>query len=124
MDAEHDAIPQRDARNRLVPGPMLSEVEDPARRRRRRWLVRISVALGVLLLLTAFHRPLLTGFAGLFRVDDPAPSDALVVLLGGPTNRPQRAAELYRRGIAPLILIGTSTDDPHARLNETQMAID
>ena len=51
------------------------------------------------------HRPLLEGYARLFRVDEPVPSDALAVLLGGPQCRPARAAELYRAGLAPRVLV-------------------
>lgn len=51
------------------------------------------------------HRGLLQGYARLFRVDDPAPSDAIVVLLGGPQARPAHAAALYGEGLAPRVLI-------------------
>ena len=62
---------------------------------------------------TLAHRPLLVGFAFLFRVDDPpTASDAVVVLLGGSDSRPLKAAELYRRGLAPVVLL--------ADLNETE----
>ncbi|MDB5351833.1 MAG: hypothetical protein JWN86_3080 [Planctomycetota bacterium] len=108
---------------RLAPGPILPPMENPSRRRWRRRLVRFGTVLGVLAVLVAFHRPLLAGFAGLFRVNDPAPSDAIVMLLGGPSERPPRAAELYRKGLAPLVLLGTSTEDPNARVNETNLAI-
>jgi uncharacterized SAM-binding protein YcdF (DUF218 family) len=72
------------------------------------------VAIGAILLWNS--RGLLEGYAGLFRVDDPAPSDAIVVLLGGPSCRPERAAALYREGLAPRVLIcsdaGFSTGMP------------
>lgn len=51
------------------------------------------------------YRGLLEGYARLFRVNDPAPSDAIVVLLGGPQTRPAQAASLYRAGIARRVLI-------------------
>lgn len=69
--------------------------------------------LGLLLLaalLALAHRPLLTGFAHGFRVDDPAPSDAIVLLIGDAYgDRPLKAAELYRRGLAPRILMGINS---------------
>jgi uncharacterized SAM-binding protein YcdF (DUF218 family) len=93
---------------RLAPGPLLPAPPNPARRRWARRALGLALLGGVLGGLVLAHRPLLVGFAGLFRVDDPAPSDALVLLLGGPNHRPARAAELYRRGLAPIILLGTS----------------
>jgi uncharacterized SAM-binding protein YcdF (DUF218 family) len=67
------------------------------------------------------HRPLLVGFAGLFRVDDPAPSDAIVVLLGGPGHRPETAAKLYRQGLAPVVLVCSSGYGSDVHLDETEM---
>lgn len=69
-------------------------------------LVVIVLGLG----LSLFGKPLLVGFARLFRVDDPASSDALVVLTGGEFDRARKAAELYRLGLAPVILIGSDAD--------------
>ena len=126
MKTSDEAIRQRVSHLspfRLAPGPLVPAMEDPAWGRWRRRFRRIAAVLGVLIVMAMFHVPLLAGFAGLFRVNDPAPSDAIVVLLGGPGDRPARAAELYRQGLAPLILIGTSTENPKARLNETQLAI-
>jgi len=54
------------------------------------------------------RRPILTGYAGLFRVDDPVTSDAIVLLLGGADHRAPKAAELYARQIAPRILLARS----------------
>jgi uncharacterized SAM-binding protein YcdF (DUF218 family) len=80
------------------------------------WLRRLFLALLVALLgaggLALFHRPLLTGYARLFRVDDPSPSDAIILLLGGSTHRPDKAAELYRQGLAPRILLGREPENP------------
>ncbi len=52
-----------------------------------------------------YHRTILTRYAMLFRVDDPTPSDAIVMLLGGPESRPYKAAALYREGYAPRIVL-------------------
>jgi uncharacterized SAM-binding protein YcdF (DUF218 family) len=79
-------------------------------RRRRLRLLFALLIIGVAAGLAVGWRPLLVGFAQLFRVDDPARSDAMVVLIGGESDRPLRAAELYRRGMAPVILMGANTD--------------
>ena len=79
------------------------------RRRAAAWLLVLG-AVGVGLYLA--RRPLLVGFAYLFRVDDPAPSDAIVVLLGGTPHRPEKAAELYKKGLAPVILLCRERRDP------------
>jgi uncharacterized SAM-binding protein YcdF (DUF218 family) len=82
-------------------------------RRSSRRLVKGLLVLAVLgLLLAALYRPLLVGFAQWLRVDDPAPSDAIVLLLGGSPHRPQKAAELYCRGIAPVIVFCHEPVDP------------
>ncbi len=90
---------------------MSPETNDRPRRRVRRVVVLtllLTVSLGAVLALA--HRPLLTGFASLFRVDDAAPSDALVVLSGGESDRALEAAELYHRRLAPVILMGCDCD--------------
>src|SRR5579883_3195888 len=92
--------------HRLTDGPMLAEPPDPHRMRLRRFLMRAGVVAIVLAGLVAAHRPILVGFAYLFRVDDPAPSDAIVLLLGGMNHRAEKAAELYRQKLAPTILMG------------------
>jgi uncharacterized SAM-binding protein YcdF (DUF218 family) len=61
------------------------------------------------------YRSVLVGFADCFRIDDPAPADALVLLLGNPDIRPARAAELYRQGMAPLILLPAAASRPDTR---------
>ena len=48
----------------------------------------------------------------LVHVDDPAPSDAIVVLAGGSPERELEAADLYRAGYAPLILMTREPEDP------------
>ena len=108
---------------RLAAGPMLPPVANPRWKRWRRRFARAAVVLATMALIATFHRPILGGFAGLFRVDDSAPSDAIVELLGGSDHRAAHAAEMYRQGIAPIVLIGTSTTDPAAPLNETHLAI-
>ncbi len=75
---------------------------------RRRILGGGLLLLGVnSLYLALTYEPFLTWFASRFRVEDPlVPSDALVVMLGSVGDRSMRAAELYRQGLAPVILLG------------------
>ena len=70
--------------------------------------MRVAVATAVIVGLVTAHRPILSTFAGFFRVNDPAPSEAIVLLLGGADHRPNTAAALYRRGVAPVVLLGTA----------------
>jgi uncharacterized SAM-binding protein YcdF (DUF218 family) len=120
---EQDRIP-RLTRNHLVPGPLLSQVEHPEWRQWRQRLFRLLAILAILAGLVAFHRPLLSGFANLFRIDNPAPSDAIVLLLGGGDHRPIRAAQLYRDGIAPTILLGTAESDSRGLVKETRLTVE
>lgn len=92
----------------------------PPARGRRGVRTLLTVALLVVALLVA-HRPLLVGYARLFRVDDPAPSDAIVLLLGGWLNRPLRAAELYQQGMAPKILLNASVREPYPDLCDAML---
>lgn len=78
-------------------------------------------ALIVAVVLSLAHRPLLVGFARLFRVDNPAPSDAIVLLTGRWWNRPPRAAELYRQRLAPIILINATKPYPYPELCESAL---
>lgn len=95
----------------------------PARNRpRRRALPAVAVLLAAIALsLVMMHRPLLTGFARLFRVDNPAPADAIVVLVGGWECRALRAAQLYRQGLAPVVLINASAPVPYADLCDSSL---
>jgi hypothetical protein len=80
---------------------------------RRRGLIRACLSIGVAVLgLILVHRPLLVGFARLFRIDQPASSDALIVLNGS-----RRAAELYHGGLAPLVLLPATDPLPFSDLN-------
>ena len=58
------------------------------------------------------HRPLLGGFAALFRVDDSAPSDAIVVWNEDESEPLDKAAELYKRGWAPVLLLARGLPSP------------
>ena len=80
---------------------------DPGKR--RRWLTRIAgllIAFGAMLVVGyVFRAPLLTSLARTWVVNEQVTSaDAIVILGGGPENRPFAAARLFHAGVAPLIL--------------------
>lgn len=90
-------------------------LSDPPRRGSRfRGILVLGVLIPTVLVTSAVmaHRPLLVGLAHLFRVDNPAPSDAIVILLGGTPHRPDKAAQLFHKGIAPRILLCRERPDP------------
>src|SRR5580704_2659405 len=65
--------------------------------------------------------PLLRGAANLWIVsDEPAPADAIAVLGGGLEYRPFAAADYYRRGFAPKILISNIGATPAEQLGVLQ----
>jgi uncharacterized SAM-binding protein YcdF (DUF218 family) len=78
------------------------------------------VLLSVVGVAAVFGPTALHGYARSFRVNDPAPSDAIVLLLGGLGDRPQRVAELYRQGYAPRILLGESGTIGRSTLSEAR----
>lgn len=84
-----------------------------AGRRSRLWWAGAFFAglLLVGLLGYAFHRPLLRGFANALTVDDAvAPADFLYLLGGDINTRPFHAAELFRRGYAPHVVVPRTED--------------
>ncbi len=105
-------------------GPWLPVPPHPGRRRWR----RRGIALMVLAVLAGIgwvaRRPILVGYASWFRIDRPHESDALVLLLGGPNHRPSRVAELYKQGLAPVVLLGRSLDRPGHGLSETLITLE
>lgn len=102
----------------LAEGPMLPH---PAARGRQLRAVVIAALIIVIAAFSVAHRPLLAHFARLFRVDNPVASDAIVLLTGGWLNRPLRAAELYRQGLAPIILISASEPIPYPDLCDSAL---
>ena len=76
-----------------------------------RWPRWAFLSLGLpAILVVFFHASLLTLLALQFRVNDPAPSDALVLLLGGNRDRPHKTAELYCKGMGSVVLVGADAD--------------
>jgi uncharacterized SAM-binding protein YcdF (DUF218 family) len=94
--------------NRIADGPWLPKPIHPTVATARRVGWRLLVVALVLGLLVALHRPILTAYAGWFRIDDPVASDLVVLLLGGSDHRPRRAAELVREGYGPKVVYCTS----------------
>ena len=102
-----------------------SRVQVPAQARRdrlRKWGRHAAIVVVLIsAVLVLGYRPILVGFARTFRIDDPAPSDALVVLNGQWWVRPLRAAELYKEGVAPVVLLGTTRPIPYPDLCESAL---
>lgn len=80
--------------------------------RRRR---RVLLACGGLLVATAllFHRPLLVAIGGGLILDqEPEKADAIVVLGGSLPDRMIAAVDLYRRDLAPRIVLTREPENP------------
>lgn len=74
--------------------------------RRGRWLRRLVILVIACGLLYAFRFPLMTQAAQMWIISDPLEkADAAIVLGGSMDARPSYAAELYRRGLVPLVLV-------------------
>jgi uncharacterized SAM-binding protein YcdF (DUF218 family) len=104
------------------------ETSEPAALRPRprnvtRRVVLALVACIAILALWAWRKPepLLRGAADLWIVsDEPAPADAIAVFGGGLEYRPFAAADYYRRGLAPKILISNIGATPAEQLGVLQ----
>jgi len=91
------------------------------------------LAAGILLVLgislaVVLRAKLLTAAADYLVVDDPLqPADVIFVLNGDYNTRPFRAAELYRQGLAPLILMARAESQPAEKLglieNDTDISV-
>src|SRR4051794_1940905 len=82
-------------------GPTKASAMRPGRSGWRRGCLLGMLILGLIgLALVPTHRRLLTHFALRFRVDDPAPSDALVLIADS-----SEVVDVYRRAKAPVVLI-------------------
>jgi uncharacterized SAM-binding protein YcdF (DUF218 family) len=100
---------------------------------RKPWLRALLVAGAVLLALGllafAFRAQILTAIGSYLVVQDNLhPAEVLFVLNGNPDNRPFRAADLYKQGLAPRVVIARSENQPTVDLgmvrNETDISID
>lgn len=82
-----------------------------------RLLKLLAVLTAILALAWFFRTPLLRGLAHAWVVDDPVTkSDAIVVLGGGRDWRPFAAAEMYKAGEAPLVLVAQPEMTPSQAL--------
>ena len=89
----------------------------------------VGAALVLLVLLAlAFRSQILTGVADYLIVDDKLqPADIIVLLNSEYNTRPFRASELYKQGLAPLIVIARSESTPTVDMgllpNDTDISI-
>ena len=99
---------------------------------RKQTLRNILVAAAVLLLLIilafAFHAQILTGIADYLIINDELqPADVIFLLSSDVNTRPFRVAELYKQGLAPVIVICRAEDTPVVELglvpNDTDIAV-
>ncbi len=75
-------------------------------RARRRLAVVALLAAALVVLAAAAHRPALRLIGRALVVEDAlAPADAVVIVAGGIPTREATAAEIYRQGWAPLVLL-------------------
>jgi uncharacterized SAM-binding protein YcdF (DUF218 family) len=97
---------------------------EPTRRSGRRWLAALLVVLCIAVLGWILRGPVLVTAAAFLDVgEEPAPADLIYVLGGGVFSRVPAAAELYRGGFAPAILLARIQDNDATRIgvypNET-----
>jgi uncharacterized SAM-binding protein YcdF (DUF218 family) len=86
-----------------------------SRRLRRAGIAALALLLAALAAY-ALRAPILTGVARLLTVRDPVSRADLVLVLGGEVNtRPYHAAELYRRGVAPRVVLVRERSGPAVR---------
>ncbi len=94
---------------------------NPPSSRKGHWLRTTIIVIAVLLILAvcayALRAPILTGVADYLVVsDDLQPADLIFVLNSEVNTRPFYASELYKQGLAPLIVIARSEDTPTVEL--------
>ncbi len=95
--------------------------------------LRNGLAVGTLLLLLvilafAFRSQILTGIADYLIINDKLqPADVIFLLNSEVDTRPFRAAELYKQGLAPVIVIARAVDTPVVDLglvpNDTDISV-
>ena len=90
--------------------------------RRRRALKRLAVGLLVVLAIALFARErILRAAAGALTYEDTAAADYLVVLGGDAESRPFKAAELFRAGVAPRVLLFEYPAPPRRQRTQTML---
>jgi uncharacterized SAM-binding protein YcdF (DUF218 family) len=94
----------------------------------RRWLLVPVVFVGLLLVVYLLRTTILIGLARWLVVSDPlVRSDIIYVMGGDASSRPLHAAELYKRGLAPTIVIPRDESTPAEKLgampNESDAAV-
>jgi uncharacterized SAM-binding protein YcdF (DUF218 family) len=78
--------------------------------RKRKWILRIVLAAGVLLLALAMAAIFFPDY--LLSVDSgPVKADVIIVLGGGAGDRPEYAAQLFKDHVAPRIIVSGAGDD-------------
>jgi uncharacterized SAM-binding protein YcdF (DUF218 family) len=87
-----------------------------------------AVLLLLVILAFAFRSQILTGVADYLIVNDRLqPADVIVLLNSEVNTRPFRASELYKQGLAPVILIARSQSTPTVELglvpNDTDISV-
>jgi uncharacterized SAM-binding protein YcdF (DUF218 family) len=100
----------------------------PKKHLQRNILVAGAVLLLLVSLVYALRSQILTGMADLLVVNDPLqPADIIFVLNGDYNTRPFTASELYKQGLAPIIVIAQSEMLPAEKLrlapNDTDISI-
>ena len=75
----------------------------------RRIVIGILGVLALIAVVWAIHAPVLRGLASTLTIEDPlAEADVIVVVAGGAPFRERAAADLYRQGWAPRVMISRS----------------
>ncbi len=99
---------------------------------KQHWLHRLLsaslVILALIVLAFAFRSQILTGVADFLVIDNPLqPADMIFVLNGDHDTRPFRASQLYKQGLAPLIVITRAESLPAEKLglapNDTDVSL-
>jgi uncharacterized SAM-binding protein YcdF (DUF218 family) len=92
------------------------------RLRHRRWLQLLALASVVVTTSYIARERLLIAAANMLTIDDAVgPSDYLVVTGGSPDDRPFAAATLFRRGLAPKVVVFEYQPGVAGQLSQTEL---
>jgi uncharacterized SAM-binding protein YcdF (DUF218 family) len=94
----------------------------------RRWLLVPAAFVVLLIVVYLLRAPILTGLAKALVVSDPLQHADIIYVMGGDaSSRPLYAAELYKRGLAPRVVIPRTEVTPAEKLgampNESDAAV-